>query len=55
VYAGGAAYSDMTMTAAGELACLFEKDGYQEIALGVVPAVSSVPASQRISQSGFSA
>lgn len=27
VYAGVAAYSDMTMTAAGELVCVFEKDG----------------------------
>jgi hypothetical protein len=31
------AYSDMTITATGELACLFEKDGYKEIALAVVP------------------
>lgn len=37
VYSGGSAYSDMTFTAAGDLACLFEKDGYKEIALGLVP------------------
>jgi sialidase-1 len=39
VYAGGAAYSDMTLTATGQIACLFEKDGYKEIALGAVPPV----------------
>ena len=43
VYAGGAAYSDMTLTSAGELACVFEKDGYKEITLASVPA--SAPAS----------
>lgn len=37
VYAGGSAYSDMTFAATGELACLFEKDGYKEISLGIVP------------------
>ena len=41
VYSGGSAYSDMTFTAAGDLACLFEKDGYKEITLGVVPNVTS--------------
>ena len=42
VYSGGSAYSDMTFTAAGELACLFEKDGYKEIALGVVSSDGSL-------------
>ena len=41
VYAGGAAYSDMTLTAAGKLVCVFEKDGYKEITFASVPASAS--------------
>ena len=34
VYAGGAAYSDMSLTRRGELAVLFEKDNYNSVAFG---------------------
>ncbi len=37
VYPGGAAYSDLAFTRNGSLAVLFEKDGYNSVAFGVVP------------------
>lgn len=36
VYPGGAAYSDMSFTRSGDLAILFEKDGYNTVAFGTL-------------------
>jgi hypothetical protein len=33
----------MTLTATGEIACLFEKDGYREVSLAVIPAATPPP------------
>ena len=43
VYAGGAAYSDLTFTRNGSVAVLFEKDNYNSVAFGVVPARARPP------------
>ena len=37
VYHGYSAYSDMSLTRDGNLAVLFEKDGYNSVAFGIVP------------------
>jgi hypothetical protein len=38
IYSGSSAYSSLAVTEKGDIACLFEKDNYQTIALGLVRA-----------------
>lgn len=49
LYPGGAAYSDLTFTRNGSVAFLFERDGYNTVAIGTTPPAARADASAHAS------